>query len=599
MLFCVAWHFTALRSWFCNDDFAWLGLPLLINSWRDLPHVLFAPMAQGTVRVFSERLFFITLFSLFDVNIIPFKIVVFLTQFTNLALLTWIARRLTGSALAGFLAAVLWCAGLALAEPMAWSSAYNEVLIAWCVLLGFFFRLKWIDTGERRYLYLEWLPYLFGFGVLETIVIYPVLVLFYAMVCARKTLRSTLPLFLPAIFFVIVHFVVIPPSDDPKYKLSLQPGEMLYSLWTYWAMAIASLRLNRPVTFAILFLVVASAVMALFLARKLYQGKRLALFLLLWFPLSLAPVLPLTTHITEYYLTVPTIGLIILAAWAAATPHRWARITALILIPSYLFCSYTEGHPIEQVRFERGRAMRNLVRDMEPHEDEYQDKIVVLQDVKEDLFWGGLLDRPLNLIGIPNVYLDPDGHWPSWLHDEYPEVKNYEISWQDTYDLVSHGRAVVFSLSGKPVNTTAEYARMLEIQRVLRAADVLNVGDAEAVPRLGAGWYAVEGLTRWTKREASLWLESARPGQRLYIRGFCPDSLLQAGPLEFTVDVEGRHMATFAIRHSNWFTVDAPLPEELSGKGKLNFHLAVSRAYHDPNDKREFGLIFATFTIQK
>src|SRR5271163_1592905 len=129
MLFCVAWHFTALRSWFCNDDFAWLSLPLLVDSWRDLPHLLFAPMAQGTIRVFSERLFFLTLGSLFDLTIIPFKIVVFLTQFANLALLTWIARRLTGSALAGFLAALIWCAGVALSEPLAWSSAYNEVLI--------------------------------------------------------------------------------------------------------------------------------------------------------------------------------------------------------------------------------------------------------------------------------------------------------------------------------------------------------------------------------------------------------------------------------------------------------------------------------------
>src|SRR5271168_3216098 len=138
MLFCVAWHFTALRSWFSNDDFAWLSLPLLVNSWRDLPHVLFAPMAQGTIRVFSERLFFLTLASAFDLNVVPFKIVVFLTQFANLALIMWITRRLIGAApptpspapqpaaLAGFLAPVLWSAGVALAEPLAWSSAYNE-----------------------------------------------------------------------------------------------------------------------------------------------------------------------------------------------------------------------------------------------------------------------------------------------------------------------------------------------------------------------------------------------------------------------------------------------------------------------------------------
>ena len=599
MLFCLAWHFTALRSWFCDDDFAWLGLPLLINSWRDLPHVLFAPMAQGTIRVFSERLFFLTLGSLFDISVVPFKIVVFATQFANLALLTWLARRLTGSALAGFLASVIWCAGVALAEPLAWSSAYNEVLVAFCVLLGFYFRLQWIDTGERRYLYLEWLPYLFGFGVLETIVIYPALVLLFAFCCFKKTVKSTLPLFIPAIAFIIFHFTAIPPADDPKYKLVFRAGSILSSLWSYWALALGALRVEAPTVLSLTLVVVASVALLFFLALKLRQGKPLALFLLLWFPLALAPVLPLQSHITEYYLTVPCIGLAILAAWVAATPNRWTRAAALVVVSTYLFCSWDRVSRIEHARYDRGRSMRHLMRDMETHESEYEGKIVLLQNVEEGLFWAGLLDRPLSLLGIPNVYLAPGGAWPNWLHADYPDTSNYEISWQDAYDLVMHGRAVVFSLAGKPENTTAAYAKTLQLQRVLRVADVLNVGDPDAASRLGEGWHAPEGLTRWSKREASFWMESGRTGQRLYIRGFCPQKLLQAGPLELALEVEGQSMATFPIRQSNWFTFDAAIPAQLTGRGKLTFHLRVSRAYYDPNDKREFGLIFATFTVQK
>ena len=648
MLFCVAWHFTALRSWFCNDDFAWLSLPLLVNSWRDLPHLLFAPMAQGTIRLFSERLFFLTLGSIFDLNIVPFKIVVFSTQFANLALLMLIVRRLTGSAPAGFLAPILWCAGMALAEPLAWSSAYNEVLISCCFLLAFFFRLKWIDSGESRYQYLEWLPFLFGFGVLETIVIYPALALLYAICCAPKTVRSTLPLFVPSAVFVVFHFLVIPPSSDARYQLTFQPASILVTLWKYWAMATGALRTAIPETLPVIVVVGVSAALALWVALELYRGKRLALFLLLWFPLTLAPVLPLDKHVSDYYLAVPTLGLAMLAAWAAvgqvvnlrrvvnpppgglpsaeevpfsSQEHRlksvppgwidslqapWNRLqpvrrqtAAIILIPAYLFSSFPAVHTTELTRFEQGRNMRHLLRDMEPYADQAEGKFVLLQNVNEDLYSAGLLDRPLNLIGMLRVYVAPGSALPAWLHSEYPQINNYEMSWQDAYDLVTHGRAVVFSVAGQPVDTTADFTKSLAVYQALHAADILNVGDPEAAPRLGDGWYPVEGTTRWTKREASLWMESSSPDQRLYVRGYCPEPLLEAGPLDLTVEAEGQLVANFKIKQSNWFTFDAALPAQVSGKGRVNIHLQVSRTYRAPNDSRELGLIFATFTVQK
>ena len=599
MLFCVAWHFTALRSWFCNDDFAWLSLPLLVNSWRDLPHLLFAPMAQGTIRLFSERLFFLILGSIFDLNIVPFKIVVFSTQFANLALLMLIVRRLTGSAPAGFLAPILWCAGMALAEPLAWSSAYNEVLISCCFLLAFFFRLQWIQTGERRYRYLEWLPFLFGFGVLETIVIYPALVMLYAICCAPKTLRSTLPLFVPSAAFVVFHFLVIPPSSDARYQLTFQPASILATLWKYWAMAAGVLRTSIPETLPVIVVVAVSASLALWVALELYRGKRLALFLLLWFPLTLAPVLPLDKHVSDYYLAVPTLGLAMLAAWAAAIPNKWGRAAAIILIPAYLFSSFPAVHTSELTRFEQGRNMRHLLRDMELYADQAEGKFVLLQYVSEDLFSAGLLDRPLNLIGMPRVYVAPGSALPAWLHSEYPQITNYEMSWQDAYDLVTHGRAMVFSVAGQPVDTTADFTKSLAVYQALHAADILNVADPEAAARLGDGWYPVEGTTRWTKREASLWMESSSPDQRLYVRGYCPEPLLQAGPLNLTVEAEGKLVANFQIKQSNWFTFDAALPAQVSGKGKVNIHLQVSRTYRAPNDSRELGLIFATFTVQK
>ena len=47
-------------------------------------------------------------FSLFGLDALPFKIVIFATQFANLALVASIGARLTGLRAAGFFAAVFW-----------------------------------------------------------------------------------------------------------------------------------------------------------------------------------------------------------------------------------------------------------------------------------------------------------------------------------------------------------------------------------------------------------------------------------------------------------------------------------------------------------
>ena len=104
-LFCLVLYWHGLKAWFQMDDFAWLGLHTLVHRLRQfLISTLFRPMAQGTVRPLSERLFFLGFWQLFGMEALPYRALVFGTQFLNLVLITIITRRLTGSAVAGFLA---------------------------------------------------------------------------------------------------------------------------------------------------------------------------------------------------------------------------------------------------------------------------------------------------------------------------------------------------------------------------------------------------------------------------------------------------------------------------------------------------------------
>ena len=84
-VWCLALYWQGLFTWFQADDFAWLNLQ--VHSWNDLWKALFTPQAQGTVRIWSERLFFIVFKVLFGIHAAPFRIWVFLTQIANLLLI--------------------------------------------------------------------------------------------------------------------------------------------------------------------------------------------------------------------------------------------------------------------------------------------------------------------------------------------------------------------------------------------------------------------------------------------------------------------------------------------------------------------------------
>jgi hypothetical protein len=138
-----------LRAWFLQDDFNWLGLIRRVHERHDLLTVLFAPAAQGTIRPWSDRGFFLLFGALFGLDSLPYRIFAFVTMAANVALIAWMTRRITGSQAAGFLAAILWTANTALVTVMVWSSAYNEALCLLFLLTAMALFMQYAETGRR------------------------------------------------------------------------------------------------------------------------------------------------------------------------------------------------------------------------------------------------------------------------------------------------------------------------------------------------------------------------------------------------------------------------------------------------------------------
>ena len=234
MVFCVALYWLGLKSWFSEDDFAWLNLRNHVVDFHSFLWAMFAPLAQGTIRPLSERGFFMLFTYLFHLHPLPYHIFIFLNQFLNIALLALITRKLTNSDLAAFVAPVLWLANVAQATPMSWTSAYNEIQCASFILASFYLFLRYAETGRKGFYWAQWATFVLGFGANEINVVYPALAALYAILFARRYWLSTLPMFAVSAVYALVHRLAAGAGSDYYYEMNFHPGLLASSLWQYW-----------------------------------------------------------------------------------------------------------------------------------------------------------------------------------------------------------------------------------------------------------------------------------------------------------------------------------------------------------------------------
>ncbi len=403
---------------FCElqqDDFAWLGLRQQIRSLSDWPRALFEPLAQGTVRPVSERLFFTVYAGLFGIWAFPYRLTAFLVQTLNLLLLNAVGRRLTGSASAGCLAALLWTANPSLAVPMSWSSAFNQILCACCIFGAFYFLLCFETSGRKRDWRMQWGLYLFGFGALELNVVYPALASAYAALCAPALRRRTLPLWLPALAYAALHRTFAGQNPEGPYALDLGAFSMADVFLDFWGRALgpAQLHLISGVEpwFGPAGTVLLTAALIGFAWTLCRSGRKGGLFLLAWFVIAIAPYLPLSGHRMDYYPFPASAGICLLAGWGLQTAlNRNMRTAAAAgaLVCLYLLSALPIGRAQMFYYHVRGQRVKPLVEGVVETRRLHPRKTIYLAGVDEPLFWGAVYDRPFRLWNVRDVYLLPD-----------------------------------------------------------------------------------------------------------------------------------------------------------------------------------------------
>ena len=543
---------------------------------------------------------------MFGGDALPYRVWVFLTQFANLVLLASITTRLTRSRAAGFWAAILWVANSKLATVMSWTCEYILVLCGFFLLVAMHFFLRYIETSERRYYLWTWVAFLCGFLAMETNVVFPLLIGSYALLCARKHFRATLPFFATSGAYAILHLILAPNHGTGPYTLHFD-GALPATFWTYWRMSFEPLNLSSftpfPAVAGTAMMAASTAALLGFAFYRARRGQWLPVVFLAWFAALLVPVLPLRDHIADYHLTLPTMSLAMLEAFALVCAWRAGvalRAMSTVLLAVFLVLSLPVAWRSADWFRQRSQAQQALVMGVARAHELHPGKTILLDGIGDDLFWGAMLHRPFLFLGITDVYLTPGSEAHITPHPDLGDVSTYVLPAGEALRGLENGDVVVYSAAHRPLrNITRQFevpAGWVRTSGPLR----IDVADPLVANRLGPGWYARESGFRWMSGAASVRMPGPRSAaQELYLTASCPAAQLEKGPLEMTLTVDHIPLAPVRFTKSNTETTFAfALPPECIGKTDIDIGVEVSRTVRVGNDQRDLGLAFGRFEIK-
>jgi len=597
-------------TWFLTDDFGWLGMKL------ELPHdlsVLYRPAVQGTVRLLADRAYFLVFSSVFGFHALPFRLWAFATWCGAMTLTSLIGARLTGSRAAGLIAALLWAANPNLVQAIVWTSAYNQILCAFLILAAFYARLRWLEAPEghadvRKWKILEWVAYLASFGALELAVTYPALVLLYHLCVSRRRWRTALVLFVPAVPFLILHTFFMPRPAGDAYKLTVD-GSIASTFVRYAAWAMGPTHLGYLVdehwrTAGFVGGALVGLSLAIFIATRLRARQFMVVFCAGWFAIAIAPVLPLRTHITEYYLTLPSLGIAWLGGWALVTAWRQGvemRIACGVLAAIYFVTAGFQIDAVTEWIRSRTMPMHGVVSAVEQTMRWHPGTAIVINGVDSELFSAGFQDDPFRLFGAKRVFLAPGSEKEIQARADLGGVERFVISPSSMARAIESGEMRVLSVNGQECfDITDRFRTVTRANFVAEHHNFVDVGNPAYATRIGPTWHAAENGFRWMPKIATLQIAGPQSaGEKLYVTGYAAPPALAAGFVTLRFQAAGQPIGSATLEKSGEkFALSFPLPASLVGQSSIELAIEVSRTFHAPNDLRELGMIFGTFEVR-
>jgi hypothetical protein len=287
----------------------------------------------------------------------------------------------------------------------------------------------------------------------------------------------------------------------------------------------------------------------------------------------------------------------LVAAWRAGLP--WQALSAM-LVAAFLVQSLPVAWRTADWYRRRGEVQRELVMGVARAHDLHPGKVILLDGVNDDLFWGAISQRPFLFLRIPDVYLTPGSQARITPHPELDDVAKFVLPADETRRGLDHDDIVVYRTGpGLLKNITHRFEVPADLPQNSGALRI-DMADPLVTTHLGPTWYPREEGFRWMPRTASVRMPGPRtPEQKLYITAICPAAQLQKGPLDMTVTIDSVRLGPVHFTKGNVETTfNFAVPAEAIGKQEIEITLELSRTVRVASDPRDLGLAFGRLEIK-
>lgn len=324
-------YFPAFGSYFFQDD--WYSLSISQASNLSDFIKFFIPNTNVVYfRPLGMQLPFFLLNSIFGLNPVAFRLLTFLTHFLNTFLVFIIIKKIFKIQSLSLFSAFFYGVSAVNYIPFYWSATYAFILGPTFFLLSSIQFLNFLNkTSQIKFIY-SLIFFLLGILTFETIIVFPLIAFFYLLLFKKlKNLSYLLPFLSLSAVFLIFRVIYFPPPQIHDYQIAINMQTLhnlkYYFLWSlnwpeemknqftsffiinsdfiknfkiYYFVYLISLLLN-----ILLLLIIPLILLKL---NKIKTDLLYSLFGILWYLISLLPVIFFPNHTFAYYLPISLIG---------------------------------------------------------------------------------------------------------------------------------------------------------------------------------------------------------------------------------------------------------------------------------------------------
>lgn len=307
--------------YFTQDDFFHLKTSQVRTIGEFLSFFSFKTLNNYSFyRPLTDYVYFFLIQSIFGLRPFFFHLTSFLFFLGNLFLIFKIIEKLTKNKNLGFLASFLYAINASNLGSLAYISVFEEIGMSFFLFLSFWFYLQ-----KNR---LAVLIFIFALLSRENAVIFPLILLIYEFILARREWKKTLLFWLVLIVYGLLRLGAGLP-DVSVYQPVFTPIKIFNSYFWYllWGIGLPEMLIDfvgpglkidpRLILYyrrEIQIIFSASLVFVLLLAASIFRSskkeKPQEVFFFLWFMIGLLPVIFWPWHKFAYYLTFPLLGLV-------------------------------------------------------------------------------------------------------------------------------------------------------------------------------------------------------------------------------------------------------------------------------------------------